>query len=544
MKRYLKFIAVAAAAGTMFTACVGDLETQPLNETQKTAATVYGTDPSGYLGGLARIYFQFVSNDLTDLQLTDGGASELIRAYWSLNEVSADAAKCAWNGDAWVAAVNTNTWSEADNDAAYAVYVRTVQGISFANEFLRQTQDLSALTSENAKIVESYRAEARFLRAYYYWIDMDCFGAVPFTTEESPVGIEGPVQKSRTDIFNWIVGELKDLVSSGSAMPEARSNYPRADKGSVWGLLARIYLNAEVYTGTAMWNEAKAACEEIFKLGYGLASNYADVFRGDNGSNPDVQKEMLFAIDYNAEQTQSYGGSSFLAFAAIADSDVTSESRPNGVNGGWGGIRVPFDYVNLYFSPSGQDYSTGDYTIADKRGRVFYIKGRKEDMSELYDFSYGWSCFKFNNIPHDQTEEQFRATAGIKAYSDVDFPLIRLGEIYLIYAEACMHTGASSSALPYLRQLSERAGVEAPTTITTDYLVAERARELMWEGHRRTDLIRYGLYNSASYLWPWKGGSYTGQGFDKHLNIFAIPASELASNTNLVQNEGYKVAGK
>jgi len=151
----------------------------------------------------------------------------------------------------------------------------------------------------------------------------------------------------------------------------------------------------------------------------------------------------------------------------------------------------------------------------------------------------GWSCFKFNNIPHNQTAEEFNETAKIKAYSDIDYPMIRLAEVYLIYAEACMHLNAESSAMPYVRALSERAGVMPPASITAEWLVAERARELMWEGHRRTDLIRFGLFNSDSYVWPWKGGAMMGQGFDSHLNIFAIPASELSANPELKQNPGY-----
>ena len=128
-----------------------------------------------------------------------------------------------------------------------------------------------------------------------------------------------------------------------------------------------------------------------------------------------------------------------------------------------------------------------------------------------------------------------------KDFADVDFPMIRLGEIYLIYAEACMRLGQPSSALPYLEELSERAGVAAPSEITQDYLVAERARELMWEGHRRTDLIRFGLFHSDTYLWPYKGGDeFAGQAFPEYKCIFALPPTELAANPELIQNPGYR----
>ena len=546
MKRNMKHIAwIAAGASMLFTACIGDLDTLPLNPSDSTSETVYGADESGYIAGLTKLYFNFVSNETTDLQVSDAGASELVRAFWTVQEVTSDACKCAWENDAWVRAMNTNTWSDADNDATYAVYVRTLQGIAYTNEYLRQTASdrLSdrGVSSELAAKIQGFRAEARFLRAYFYWMALDVFGDVPFTTENSPFGGGvNPKQASRKDVFDYCISELTALAADDSPMPAARSNCPRADKGAVLGLLARMYLNAEVYTGTPMWQEAKDACEDIFTMGYSLCPEYADLFRGDNGENPEALNEVLFGISYDAEQTQSYGGTSYLTLAAIAATDVSSTQMINGVNNGWGGIRVPYEYVEKYFNVRNADYSAGTYDVNDKRGRMFYIKGRSESMDgALYVFLNGWSCLKFNNIPHNMDQDSYLATAASKAYSDIDFPMIRLGEIYLIYAEACMNLGQANTALPKVQDLAARAGVTAPTSITQEWLIEERARELMWEGHRRTDLIRYGKFTSSSFLWTYKGGSFSGQGFDDHMKIFAIPASELASNPELHQTPGY-----
>ncbi|HIX97471.1 MAG TPA: RagB/SusD family nutrient uptake outer membrane protein [Candidatus Alistipes avistercoris] len=546
MKRNMKHIAwIAAGASMLFTACIGDLDTLPLNPSDSTSETVYGADESGYIAGLTKLYFNFVSNETTDLQVSDAGASELVRAFWTVQEVTSDACKCAWENDAWVRAMNTNTWSDADNDATYAVYVRTLQGIAYTNEYLCQTASdrLSdrGVSSELAAKIQGFRAEARFLRAYFYWMALDVFGDVPFTTENSPFGGGvNPKQASRKDVFDYCISELTALAADDSPMPAARSNYPRADKGAVLGLLARMYLNAEVYTGTPMWQEAKDACEDIFTMGYSLCPEYADLFRGDNGENPEALNEVLFGISYDAEQTQSYGGTSYLTLAAIAATDVSSTQMINGVNNGWGGIRVPYEYVEKYFNVRNADYSAGTYDVNDKRGRMFYIKGRSESMDgALYVFLNGWSCLKFNNIPHNMDQDSYLETAASKAYSDIDFPMIRLGEIYLIYAEACMNLGQANTALPKVQELAARAGVTAPTSITQEWLIEERARELMWEGHRRTDLIRYGKFTSSSFLWTYKGGSFSGQGFDDHMKIFAIPASELASNPELHQNPGY-----
>lgn len=556
MKFNIRILTVATAGmALMGTSCIGNLDTLPLNESDAVSETVYGTDEYGYLAGLTKIYFNFVSNETTDLQVSDGGASELIRAFWSTQEVTTDEAKCAWENDAWVRALNTNTWSDADNDATYAVYVRTLQGIAYVNEYLRQTAsdrlNERGVSSELAAKIQQFRDEARFLRAYFYWMALDTFGDVPFTTEDSPFGGGvNPTQASRAEVFQYCIDELTYLASDESSMPAARSNYPRADKGSVNGLLARMYLNAEVYTGTPMWEQAKAVCETIFGMGYRLCPEYKALFSGDNGENPEAMQEMLWAVAYDAEQTQSYGGTSYLTLAAIAATDVTSTSFPNGVNNGWGGIRVPYEELSKYYTMNleSDSYETGEYSVAngDIRGDVFYIAGRQESMNDaLYVFLNGWSCLKFNNIPHDQTNEEYVSTAVSKAYSDIDYPMIRLGEIYLIYIEACMRLGQTNTAMSYVQALAERAGVTAPAAsdIDEDWILAERFRELLWEGHRRTDLIRFGRFNSGSYLWTYKGGdNYTGQGFDSHMNIFAIPSTELASNPELHQNPGYGTA--
>ena len=537
----LKNIFSAVAAAAMLTACVGDLNTIPLNPTDVTSETAYGADEAGYVQGLTKIYFQLVSNNTQDLQVADGGASEFIRAFWSTQEVTADAAKCAW-GDAWVNDLNNNTWKgDVLNDAVYAVYVRTLQGITYVNEYLRQTSDANlssrGCTDAVKTKVQEYRAEARFLRAYFYWAAMDTFGQVPFSTENTQFGGGyNPPQKPATEIFDFIVSELEELASDDSAMPAAQSNYPRADKGSCLGLLARVYLNAEVYTGTAMWNEAKAICEKIYSLGYALAPTHAELFRGDNGENPDAKKEMLFAASYNAEHTQSYGGTTYLTLSTLSGDD--GAVNITGINGGWAGNRVPYEYVQKFFTDvKNPDYVEGTYDWTDKRASYFFIKGRAESMQDnLNTFLNGWSCIKFNNVPHDKDAVDYASIAATKNFSDIDWPLIRLGEIHLIYAEACMHAGGNASA--QIKALADRAGVAAPKTIDEDFLMAERARELMWEAHRRTDLIRYGKWISG-YNWTYKGGNFGGQDLPEHFVLFPVPSTELATNLDLQQNPGY-----
>lgn len=225
----------------------------------------------------------------------------------------------------------------------------------------------------------------------------------------------------------------------------------------------------------------------------------------------------------------------------MASTDITDSSRPNGQVNGWAGLRVPYEFVSLYYDVSGQNYQTGDYQTSDKRGELFYIKGRSESMEgALYNFMNGWTCLKFNNIPSNETDQSYLPVSATMSNSNVDFPMVRLAEIYLIYAEACMNLGVGSEALPYMEDLAARAGVAPPSEITPDFLLAERARELLWEAHRRTDLIRFGVYGSGDFLWPYKGGdTYAGTAFPAYKCVFPIPPTELATNKALVQNPGY-----
>ena len=542
MKRMIYIAALAA----LLASCVQDLDTLPLDKTEPVSEYVYSNSEEAYLAGLTRLYFQFVTNDLTDMQPMDGGASELIRAFWSVQEITTDEAKCSWENDAWVRALNTNTWTGVQNDAIYAVYVRTLQGVAFVNEYLRQTTPdklaSRGVSADLAATIQTYRAEARFIRAYLYWMALDCFGNVPFTTENSPFGgTYFPSQAPRRQVFDFCVGELKSLMADDGPMLSAHSLYPRADKGSAAGLLARIYLNAKVYTGVDMSLEAKSLCEEIFAMGYQLSPSYANLFRGDNGQNASARGEFLWAVDYDNDYINSYGGTTYILSASMASTDITDSSRPNGQVNGWAGLRTPYEFVSKYYGVSGQNYQTGEYQTPDRRGEIFYIKGRSESMEDaLYSFMNGWTCLKYNNIPSNETNQSYLPQSATMSNSNVDFPMIRLAEISLIYAEVCMNLGVPDEALPYMQALATRAGVAPPSEITPDFLLAERARELLWEAHRRTDLIRFGVYNTDALLWPYKGGNaYAGAAFPAYKCIFPLPPTELATNKALVQNPGY-----
>lgn len=550
---------VAAVLGAMLTlsSCVKDLDALPLNETDVTSETAYNDTVESYLTGLAKLYNTMSSHEVSYVSVNDAGASQITRAFFVCQEATTDACKVAWGNDSWTRAMNTNTWTDADNDAVFGVFFRSIQSISFCNEFLRQTTDAKldargCSSAVKAKVAE-FRAEARVIRAWYYWMAMDVFGAVPFATEKDAVGTDAPLQAPSNEIYNYIVSELEDLASDSSALPAARSNYPRLDKGSALGLLARIYLNAETYKGEPEWLKAKQTCDRIFLMGYDLCENYADLFRGDNGENADAYNEFLFAIPFDNKNQQSYGGTTLLTAGAIAATDIKNDGSINGNTAGWGGPRIDGDYVERFFNVRNANFETGEYECDDNRGKMFWIKGRLGEgkmptNNEVYNFQYGWTCLKFNDIPHDQTKDTFKA---ISTFSNIDLPVIRLGEIYLIYAEACVRLGEGSSAQGKMNDLALRTGVpalELPQSWSDearDMFVAERARELMWESCRRTDLIRYDLFCSKEYLWPFKGGeSRVGSDFPEYKKVFAIPSKQLEANPNLHNPEGYSAAAE
>lgn len=516
---------------------------------------IYGAEIDTYSATITKIYEALSKHDVyNDIVCFDVGAAQLTRAFFVCQEQTTDACKCAWGNDAWHRAMNTNTWTDADNDAIFGVFFRTMQSIASCNEFLRQTTDekLKARGVDNdvkAKIQE-FRAEARMIRALNYWMAMDIFGDVPLVTADSKkFDLKNRVPAA--EVYQFIVDELEMLASDASMLPAARSNYPRMDKGSALGLLARIYLNAETYKGEPEWLKAKYTCERIFGLGYTLCDNYAYLFRGDNGENYNAYNEFLMAIPFDNKNQQSYGGTTLLTAGAIASTDTTVieengvKKSINGNSAGWGGPRIDGDYVERFFNVKNANFETGDYECEDNRGKMFWIKGRPAEAAgkipsetELYNFQYGWTCIKFNDTPADPVKA--KSYTDINTFSNIDLPFIRLGEIHLIYAEACVRLGMSEHAQAKMNELAVRTGVEAVELPQSwgdearDMFVAERARELTWESCRRTDLIRYGLYSSSEYLWPFKGGdSRYGQQFPESMEVFPYPYDYIDSNPGI-----------
>ena len=544
MKKYIYSLAILMSAVTL-NSCIGDLDTMPLNETDKTAEQVYVT-LGDFEKGLAYIYgsFSLVSQSdpgSADINVGDAGASELVRQYMVLNEMSVGSLKCVW-GDTYVADLQNNSWTTAPNDALIAVYTRCMMIVTRSNEFLLQSDKKIDMEG-----IKELRAEARFLRSLGYYILLDLFGNPPFALPEN-IGGALPTQIGREGLFNWIESELKAIISGedGEALPNKGSvAYPRADKGAAQAVLARMYLNAEVYTGTARWADAKTAAEAVIAMGYKLCPNYEELFMQDNTENLNARNEFIFAIAYDRDKTQSYGGTTALINASLGEDANNGIAAALGYPAGtkisrdqWNGYHVPNDLVGVdWEATSGLGYNREK---SDRRAFFYNIGG-----VEAYDkanVNSGWRCWKFNSRASDGT---LYSTDNYSIFSSADFPMFRLAEMYLIYAEAQARldggTTTDSKAMGYIKELRDRAGMTTPSSINLDFILKERACELMWEGHRRTDLIRYGYFTAMSFPWPYKGGIPDGKvALPSYRTVYPLLQSDLSENSNLVQNTGYQ----
>ncbi|HEY2804480.1 MAG TPA: RagB/SusD family nutrient uptake outer membrane protein [Gemmatimonadales bacterium] len=494
-----------------------------------TTANVF-TDPSSYQKFLAKIYAglavggQSGGDGNTDISGIDGGFSQYLRLYWEHEELPTDEAVLAW-GDVGIPDMNLGTWNSF-NVFPQSMYYRIMFQVSLANEFLRQTTDAAlasrGVTGSLKATILTYRAEARFLRALSYTHGMDLFGDIPLVTEADAIGT-APNQAHRVDIYNFVVSELNAIIPDLPASVAA--NYGRATTQAGNMLLAEVYLNAGVYSGSTAYAQALTAAQTVITSGsYSLDPQWRRIFQADNNNSP----EMIFAITQDGQHTQTYGGVNFIIHAECGNSYNPSTV---GIDGCWYGNRIKPEAYLRYD------------TVNDIRAGYIFKTGQTEDVSSISNFGAGYMAPKFQNIT------SAGAQGSNPGFVDTDFPMFRLSEAYLIYAEAAVRTTSNlPQALAYVNAIRERAygcagacaaaDITAPQ-LTLQFILDERGRELFWEAHRRTDLVRFGLFTGGTYLWSWKGGVQAGTATDVHLNLYPIPATELVANPNLKQNPGY-----
>lgn len=526
--------AVAVLLLILLSAC-NKLDLAPTNDL--TAEKVYST-PLGYKQALAKVYgaFALTGNATTGQQdipveiIKDEGNSDFLRLYWNLQELTTDEAAWSWQNDAGIQGLHELSWSSI-NSIINGLYYRSYFQITLCNDFIRQSSDdnLSkrGISGADADNIRKFRAEARFIRAYQYWVLMDLYGNPAFATEDTKIASKDfPKRIVRADLFKYIESELL-AIENELAAPKA-NEYGRADRAAAWALLSRLYLNASVYTGTAKYTEAITYSNKIISAGYTLHSKYRDLTIADNHLNTD---EFILTINYDGTSTQNFGGTTYLMHGpANVPADVS------GSNGDWGGLRCTQQFVNLFADKTGN---------TDSRAQ-FHVAGQNLEMNELYAETEGYSTTKYRNKTRTGAPAPNQDAA--KDFSDIDFPLFRLGEVYLNYAEAVLRGGTGGdmgTALGYINALRTRAynggtsGNISLSALNLDFILDERGRELYYEAVRRTDLVRFGKFTTGAYLWAWKGGVKAGTSVADKYNLFPLPPTDLSANPNLIQNPGY-----
>ncbi len=618
----------------MFTSCLNDLDQLPQDKDHLLADELF-QDEGAYKQVLAKLYAGLAISGqegpagLPDITGIDEGFSQYLRQYWLAQEVTTDEAVMGW-ADGNLPDYHEHDWN-SNNEFVAALYNRIMYQITSCNAFLRETSPSKlsdrGVSAELSVQVELYRKEARFLRALSYYHATDLFGNFPFVTEEDPVGYFFPVQKTRDELFSFVENELLEIEDDLIA-PKS-NEYGRADQAAVWTLLAKLYLNAEVYINTDKYNECVTYSKKVIDAGFTIESTYSHLFLADN----DQASGVIFPIAFDGLRTQTYGGTTFLIHAAVGG-DMNAADF--GINGGWGGNRATKNLVNLfdvdiddvdiddlnnslgtkvdwglvgssttngwggpdmemyeigtdkyaiyanliageikfrYDEDWGNSYgddevdgtlvaggknisiaNDGDYYIImdlnaftysisfmDKRG-MFFTKNQNLEIESISTFTDGYAVTKFKNV----NKNGIAGSDSTGNFTDTDFPLFRIADVYLMYAEATLRGGGGNSAdaLTYINKLRDRAygvglGNITSLELTLDFVLDERARELYWEGYRRTDLVRYGRFSGGTYLWPWKGGVTDGISTPDYLDIFPIPSSDMNSNPNLQQNPGY-----
>ena len=519
----------------LLTSCLNELETAPDSGSLVDVETLY-SDPASYKQFLAKLYAGLATTGQQgpagqgDLQGIDEGFSQYIRNYWNLQELTTDEAIIAWN-DQTIKDFHWHTWTPADKFLE-ATYARLAFQVVNCNEYLRQTTDekldARGVDATLKAEIQKYRAEARFLRALSYWHIVDLFGGGAIETENSSTDFHLPTYASRSEIFNFIEEELNDIEADMVA-PNANEQY-RADRAALWMLKAKLLMNAKVYIGTDRYSDAYTYVNKVInETSYSIHNNYSHLFYADNNSNG-AQNEIIFAVAFDGLKTQTWGGTTYLTHAPVGGDMNASEF---GINGGWAGLRTTSAFVNKF---DGMD--------ADAR-KKFHTSGQTLEISNVGTFTEGYAITKWRNI-------DINGNAGVDPdgnHVDIDFPMFRLADAYLMYAE-CFVRGAggdANTAKDYINALRQRAYGNTNGNISSfpsgtnalDFVLDERARELYWEGHRRTDLIRFNKFAGGSYIWPWKGNVSSGAAIPSFRQLFPIPEKAIAANPNLIQNIGY-----
>ncbi|UFK97336.1 RagB/SusD family nutrient uptake outer membrane protein [Kaistella faecalis] len=517
----IKFKLLAFAAVVMLStqSCLRDLDTEPKYD--MTLDYILQQDPKAVEGMLSRLYASFALSSVkgpgeSDISGADPGESPFIRGLVNLQDFTADGMKNRWGDNGLDQLTTTSNWTDNNKFFKYA-YDRIYYTVPQA------TNLILIMKSDNVKYENKDQvvSELRFLRALSYYYLIDLFGKGVLVNDETFNTSTPLPEASRTELFTFVESELKDIEGK---LP-AQNSYARANKSAARMLLAKLYLNAEVYTGTPRYNDAAAYISKVISEGgYQLEGNFRKNFSADNNTS----KEIIFPLIADAASSQSFGNTTYIVNGSISTDTMTPADF--GATDGWAGHRATKAWYGLFAgSAAGLQSST------DVRAKLFWSTGHNWEMNDYKTWTDGFPSDKFWNKNSD-------GSGSATSFSSTDFPLFRLSDAYLIYAECAIRGAAGTSmgqAITYFNQVRTRAGAPVVSVLSLDEVLNERGRELGLEGVRRQDLIRFGKFTGGSYLWPWKGGVKNGAAISDNYKLFPIPSTALQANPNLTQNPGY-----
>lgn len=533
MKLYKIFGTMALSSMLMMsTSCTGDLDVTPIDPNLDVPSNIL-TSAQAYEQVLAKCYSALgVSSPEgpsggADIDGIDGGFGQYIRALYNLQELTTDEAVVGWN-DQTIKNLHGLNWTSSDVFVT-ACYSRLFYEISICNEVIRQIDKNTLGESEQTKL-QQYKAEARCIRALAYYHAIDLFGNVPFVTEEMSIG-DIPVQIKRADLFKWLTEE--EIPAFADQLPTTPDAY-RAGQGLAYTILAKLYLNAGVYTGTTMYDKCAEACAKVLSLGYTLesATLWPDLFNATNGKLQGPGHEIIFSVYQDETYAQGYGGTTFLLWCTVGGDMTYGDYGMAG--SGWGGMRVTPEYADLYSSN-------------DKRADVLVKEdqGQQKEIEDLGNFQNGYAFPKFTNLTDVNLDGNLSALNTTYAFCSADFPVFRAADIYLMLAECQVVGGVNvnvngKDGVALFNEVHTRMGAGDIASPTSRQIIDERGRELGWECHRRSDLVRFNLLTTNGYTWAWKGDAKDGSAtIDAKYNLFPIPSADMISNTKLEQNAGY-----
>ena len=454
----------------------------------------------------------------------DGGG------WWFAQELTSDEMVCPtrsgdWDDGGKWRVLHQHTWNN-ETEAIANMWSTFYGPIPTINKYIELTFASGAGTEAGNQIL----AKLKIIRAYYYYLLIDNYGDVPYVT--SFVNAESnPSKTPRATIWATLVNE----IGSNIKYLNSSTSKTAVTKGMAYSLLAKLYLNAEVYTGTPHWDLAEAYCDSVMQLGYSLESSPLAPFITENQNST----ENIFVIPFDENSNTGFN----LHMRTLHYNSNLTFDMPVGP---WNGFAVTEKFYNTYTTDDKRVQGNSTEGIGNNKGYFLVGSQYSSDGKVIFDETASAPLSFDPHIPALKMDAsyspiqvrmsgarvvKFEIKLGAKENLSNDFPIFRYADILLMKAEAMIRQGKAAdlqghNADYYVNLVRKRAGVSEWSNVTKEQLLEERGREMFWEAHRRQDLIRFNKFNEA---WWEKDAS------DVSRKTFPIPQWAIDSNPNLAK---------